>query len=125
MELKHCPKCHKDFPKTPEYFYYYEKRGWWHTYCRVCENEIVKARNKRNIKSRLGDDDELWHIRQTPNDYKDEAQRMEVFNVMKLMGWKFSPENGIWYKNNIANMGVNKDKNGKWNFKNVHIRKNK
>jgi hypothetical protein len=53
METKVCPKCQNEYPKTPEYFFFYHKKEWpegkiWiHTYCRQCERERVLAKNNK------------------------------------------------------------------------------
>ncbi len=42
-------------------------------------------------------------VRSIPNTYANDQQRNEVFDFLKLIGWNFNEEKGIWYKDGIKN----------------------
>ncbi len=42
-------------------------------------------------------------VRALPNTYANDQQRNEVFDFLKLIGWNFNEEKGIWHKDGIKN----------------------
>ena len=102
--MKVCTKCRKekDIEEFNEYWHSTFAKHYRRGYCRDCESE-AKKKYKDGVRALLLNKTDFWggttdDYYATPNEYVDEDQRMSVFRVMKLMGWKFNRRKGIWYK---------------------------
>jgi len=81
--------------------------------CRDCYNKSNASRWSAAYRERKywGGDVRSYgrnQIKKNPNEYCDDTQRQEVFDILTAIGWKFNKKNGIWYDNKIKN------KDGEW-----------
>ena len=89
---------------------YLAKSGYKYSYCYECRSQENKEDLLKNKISSMGGE----RYYDQPNKYYNNLQKTAVFNIMKVLNWKFNEEKGIWYKPGI------KDKNNKW----VNVSKN-
>jgi hypothetical protein len=82
--------------------------------CIVCTREKERLDSIENMKLKGGSD----MVPKLPNKYFDEYQRSNTFEVMKLLGYLYDEETGIWTKS-----GWKEIKDGKAFF--PHLRKRK
>lgn len=95
MEYRECRTCGEYLSIDHFYYYISEKTGKGNLSCPDCkECDRENARKKRS-EDKLGSEKVLA----TPNKYKDKEQKETTFAFMKLMGWMFNEEKGIWYDN--------------------------
>ena len=78
--------------KTLDQYYQYKNKAF--TKCMECERE----QSRKEAKERLEENGGSLRIKVNPNEYVDEYQRKNVFELMTLLGYLFNEENGIWYK---------------------------
>ena len=101
--MKECNKCGKTKDASEFSTYWHSTHGKHYTrgYCRECEY-TYKNKHRRDMRAILKNPDDYWgdtdDYLKYPNQYINENQRLSVFRVMKLMGWKFNVQDGIWYK---------------------------
>jgi Zn-finger nucleic acid-binding protein len=106
MPYKTCIQC--DEMRELELFYMMKnKQEIEIDTCKFCRK--LKGREKYTKKiEKLGGSTRVLN---QPNKYMDSTQKNQTMEFLKLIGWKFNEEKGIWYKENI------KDKDG--NFLNL------
>jgi hypothetical protein len=102
--VKVCTKCRKEkyVEEFNEYWHSTFQKHYRRGYCKACESE-AKKKYKMGVKALILNKTDFWggttdDYYAMPNEYVDEDQRLSVFRVMKLMGWKFNHRRGIWYK---------------------------
>ena len=78
--------------KTLDQYYQYKNKAF--TKCMECERQ----QSRKEAKERLEENGGSLRIKVNPNEYVDEYQRKNVFELMTLLGYLFNEENGIWYK---------------------------
>jgi hypothetical protein len=95
MEYKECRTCGEYLSIESFYYYVSEKTGRKNLAtpdCRECDKEKTNRRRSEE-RGDAGSQKVLRH----PNTYKDKDQRDITFTFMKMMGWKFNEDNGVWY----------------------------
>lgn len=102
--MKVCNKCNKSKEEDEfnKYWHSTFKKHYVRGYCIQCEYKR-KNEYRRRMREVMNNPDDYWGATgddylKEPNQYIDENQRLSVFRVMKLLGWKFNPNLGIWYK---------------------------
>jgi hypothetical protein len=102
--MKVCNKCNKSKEEDEFNTYWHStfKKHYTRGYCIECEYK-KKNEYKRRMREVMNNPDDYWGATgddylKNPNEYIDENQRLSVFRVMKLLGWKFNQNSGIWYK---------------------------
>jgi len=97
MEYRECRTCGEYL--SIEYFYYYvsEKTGRYNLSCPDCKECDRENARRKSAEERGNAGSEK--VLATPNKYKDADQKEITFTFMKMMGWKFNEEKGIWYDN--------------------------
>ena len=98
METKICPRCNNEFPKTPEFFYFYHKetwpadRFWIHTNCRECNRKIVLERNNKNYvhKLKLKSNVEIIKTREKAKRTTARCPVCDVEYPLELKHWYFN-----------------------------------
>ena len=78
--------------KTQEQYYQYKNKPF--AKCIECERE----QSRKEARERLEDNGGSLRLKVHPNEYQDEYQRKNVFELMTLFGYLFNEEKGIWYK---------------------------
>jgi len=91
-------------------FYRYGKDQRPQTLCKICHNRKSKQRTREYYEKRRINNGGSERVITKPNKYTDEYQREQTFWIMKLMGWTFDEETGVWWKEGI------KDKNKQWSI---------
>lgn len=84
---QYCQDCEQWLPKT-EFYKRLKCR------CKKCELEMDR-RERQKYLSENGGSAKVWN---KPNTYVDIYQKEQTFEIMKVMGYTFNDENGIWYK---------------------------
>ncbi len=94
--VKVCTKCRKEkyVEEFNEYWHSTFQKHYRRGYCKACESE-AKKKYKMGVKALILNKTDFWggttdDYYAMPNEYVDEDQRLSVFRVMKLMGWKSS-----------------------------------
>jgi len=87
---KKCNTC--SIWKTLDQYYQYKHKHW--SKCIECERE----QSRKEAQERLEENGGSLRIKINPNEYIDEYQRKNVFELMTLLGYLFNEEKGIWYK---------------------------
>lgn len=102
--MKVCNKCQqsKDESEFNTYWHSTFQKHYTRGYCIQCEYGR-KNEYRRKMREVMNNQEDYWGATgddylKNPNEYIDENQRLSVFRVMKLLGWKFNPNLGIWYK---------------------------
>lgn len=103
MQTKVCSRCKKD--KEVSNFYWDKAKQKYYYHCRACEAEKKRILNKKKFKGGFGNSESVPIY---PNQYIDEEQRLELFEFMQSMGWKFNKNTANWYNNKL------RDKDGNW-----------
>ena len=80
--------------------------------CKSCQNKIAYQLEIENGNGTR------WQVKQNPNDYYNDAQRDELFELMLLLGWTFT--DGIWWKEKFG-----KEQDGKFNFPKERVAKSR
>lgn len=62
--------------------------------CKECRTEIEKEEAREKIIKNGGS----LRVKVFPNEYTDEYQRKNTFELMRELGYLYNEENGIWYK---------------------------
>jgi hypothetical protein len=98
MNYKNCTSCDKLYPISD---FYYEWKSGSKTIgkCKSCLNENAKER----YKLRREMEGFRVEVRSLPNTYANDQQRNEVFDFLKLIGWNFNEDKGIWFKEGLKN----------------------
>jgi len=117
MQSRQCTKCKVVLPMES---FYRKLDGKFRYYvCKKCSREESKIKRDKMKMNNCGGD----RVTVKPNTYTDKYQKECTFNVMKLMGFIFNEENGVWWKPGF------KDENGKFpnltKRKNIYSRKNR
>lgn len=86
-DYQYCQDCDQWLPKT-EFYKRLKCR------CKRCELDI-DHRQRQQYLSENGGSAKVWN---KPNTYVDIYQKEQTFEIMKVMGYTFNDENGIWYK---------------------------
>lgn len=66
-------------------------------YCSPCSKIYNKKKHQQEVIKNGGSP----RVPHKPNKYIDKTQKEQTFQFMKLCGWQFNEENGIWWKENI------------------------
>jgi len=109
--MKVCTKCNKEKEESELNTYWHSTHGKHYVrgYCKVCE-ALAKKIYKQHSRKTFSFDDDLWDgtedYYKNPNEYVDEHQKIAVFRLMRIFGWKF--HKGMWYKEPL------KLKDGTW-----------
>jgi len=100
--MKQCIKC----LENKELVQYYVTGNKVFSKCKdCCKNEVKQKRDK------IKQDDGWDRLLSMPGHYNDQNEKEEVFNLMERLGWEYSIDNNLWFKDGIKN---NK---GEWNLK--------
>lgn len=78
--------------KPSEQFYNFRSKVW-----RKC-SECERAEYKKDSLEKLVENGGSLKVKPNPNEYNDEYQRANTFELMTLLGYLYNEENGIWYK---------------------------
>ena len=97
---KKCGTC-TTWKPVEEYYKYKNK-----TFKKCIECEREESRKEAILK--LEENGGSLRVKTNPNEYQDEYQRSNTFQLMELMGWEFNKENGIWFKEPV------KTSTGEW-----------
>lgn len=87
---KKCTSC--STWKTIDQYYKYKAKTF--SKCIDCERE----QSRREALEKLEDNGGSMRVKTQPNQYQDEYQRANTFELMTLFGYLFNEEKGIWYK---------------------------
>jgi len=98
-DYKKCRKCEEYLPI--EKFYRNTKSKTLFQDCKACTLKSYRESDKNKRQELLEEQGGALAIRTSPNEYYDEYQKKATFKLMKLMGWSFNEENGIWWKDGI------------------------
>jgi len=71
--------------------------------CRDCQNQKDRDKTKERRKENGGS----LMIPKTPNVYFDEYQKQHTFEFMKLLGYIYNEENGVWLKPGVKELDEN------------------
>jgi len=95
-QYKICTTCNelKHFDEFGKYTRYPDKAR---SRCRTCDRIREKQRYQDKIDFKGGND----RCPPKPNRYADEWQKSQTFDFLRLLGWKFNEEKGIWWKEQI------------------------
>jgi hypothetical protein len=115
---KNCMDCH-EWKLISTDFYTRSDGTVYLNRCRQCEVELERNKRKEYLIDNCGSDKVLL----TPNKYTDEYQKDCTFQFLKLLGYIYNEDKGIWTK-----PGVKELINGKIVFLNLkktkhHLRK--
>jgi hypothetical protein len=103
-EYKKCNKCNT-WKNLDEGFYKKRSTDYvLYNSCKDCHNKCNRDKTLVRLKEKGGSE----RVPPKPNTYADPYQKEFVFDFMKVMGWSFNTENGVWYKEGI------KDKDNNW-----------
>ena len=94
-----CRKC-SQYKSLDEYYKNPRGRGLFLD-CKPCTLETYRESDRIKRQKVLEEQGGALAIRTNPNEYMDEYQKEATFNLMKLMGWSFNEETGIWWKEGI------------------------
>ena len=95
MEYRECRTCAEYLPIEAFYIYHNEKTGntrLGNPDCKECDRANTRRKSAEQ-KGNVGSE----RVGIKPNTYVDENQKKQTFEFLKLMGWKFNEERGIWY----------------------------
>lgn len=95
MEYRECRTCKDTLPIDAFYFYISESNGKVRLAtpdCRECDKRKSRHKRREDI-SETGSE----KVYVNPNVYKDAKQKEQTFQFLRLLGWKFNEEKGIWY----------------------------
>lgn len=98
-KTKRCPRCYEELPIEN---FYLKKSGARLSWCRECTKAYARKDKVKN-----------GFLNQLPVNrfaYTSDGQRLAVWEILKVCGWKRTEDN-IWYKKPL------KDENGMWNYK--------
>jgi len=87
---KKCNTC--SIWKTIDQYYQYKDKSF--SKCIECERE----QSRKEAREKLEENGGSLRLKVNPNEYQDEYQRKNVFELMTLFGYLFNEEKGIWYK---------------------------
>jgi DNA-binding transcriptional regulator YiaG len=94
-----CRKC-KEYKHRNEY---YKNPKYKSNFldCKPCTLKTYRESDRIKREQVLQEQGGALAIRTNPNEYFDDYQKESTFKLMKLMGWSFNEENGIWFKEGI------------------------
>lgn len=98
MQYKECRTCGELLEISRDNFYVTQNEKGKYRFanpdCKRCYS--AKEREERREKKQ-GDWAGSDFVPSKPNSYADDIQKEQVFNFLKVLGWKFNEEKGIWY----------------------------
>jgi hypothetical protein len=100
---KKCSCC-KEYKHLDDYYFHQKKKGIRFADCADCHREKDKKEREEYLKNNGGSD----KILRLPNQYVDEYQRHQTFQVMDSLGYNFNEEHGVWLKDGIKSLRDNK-----------------
>ncbi len=95
-DYKKCNSCF-EWKHLDEYYFQQKSKGIKFGECIVCHKEKDKREHEEYLDNNGGHD----RILVRPNQYMDEIQKRQTFDVMKVLGYTFDEENGIWTKEGV------------------------
>lgn len=84
--------------------------------CKECECKRAKEKRDKEVMEKGGS----YFVFSEPNKYADDLQRQGTFKIMKVLGYLFDEETGIWTK-----PGWKEIRDGQPHFPNVTFKKGK
>ena len=110
---KKCKSCN-EWKTHDDYYFHSKVTGVKFNICKICQNE--KDRLEREIE--LEENGGSEKISRKPNEYKDKYQKEQTFMVMRVLGYTYNEETGIWTK-----PGIKEAINGKVVFPKIESKK--
>lgn len=110
IPTRYCSHCHLDLPL--------DKFNKNQNYCKECQHQIqfqyrrtIRGRTKEIAKQRdRGENGYGLIVGTKPGFYETELAKTDTFWAMKILGWTYNEDTGIWWKKGI------KDCNGVFEF---------
>ena len=93
---KICTSC-KEYKHLNDYYFHQKKKGIRFADCADCHREKDKRERDEYLKNNGGSN----RVHRLPNQYEDEYQKEQVFEVMIALGYTFNEEHGVWLKNGV------------------------
>ena len=98
-DYKRCTVC-KEFKHLDKYYFHSRAKGIKFADCMDCQREKDKKEREEYLKENGGSN----RIHKYPNQYDDEYQKQQVFQLMIEMGYTFNEEYEIWVKDNVKSI---------------------
>ena len=99
IDFKTCTKC-KELKHIDEYYFHQRSKGIRFAECIECQKEKDRLDHEQYLENNGGHD----RILTKPNQYMDEIQRNQTFQVMELLGYTFDEELGTWFKEGVKTL---------------------
>ena len=95
-DYKKCTKCH-EWKYFDDYHFHQKTKGIRFAECKTCQKEKDKLQHEEYLENNGGHD----RILMKPNQYMDDIQKDQTFQFMKILGYTFDEESGIWFKEGV------------------------
>jgi uncharacterized protein (DUF433 family) len=99
VELRICKDCGIEKPITDYHRLQQNDRVWYYRNCKKCY--LIAINKGKEEKNPLG-----LRYRINPNEYTNEYQKEQTFELMNVMGWVFDEPTGVWNKPGLKENGV-------------------
>ena len=96
---KKCSVC-KEYKHLDDYYFHQKEKGIKFADCVDCHREKDKRERDEYLKNNGGSD----RVHRLPNQYQDEYQKEQVFEVMIALGYNFNEEHGVWLKDGVKSL---------------------
>ena len=98
-DFKKCTVC-KEWKHFEQYYFHQKEKGIRFADCIDCHKEKDKIARQKHLIENGGSD----RILKYPNQYVDEHQRKQVFEVMIALGYTFNEEYETWVKEGVVSI---------------------
>ena len=98
-DYKKCTKCH-EWKYFDDYHFHQKTKGIRFAECKTCQREKDKLEHEEYLDNNGGHDRILVRC----NQYMDEIQRTQTFQVMEILGYTFNEELGTWFKEGVKTL---------------------
>ena len=98
-DYKKCNTCY-EWKHYNDYYFHNRGKGLRYGECIECQKDKDKREHEEYLENNGGHD----RILVKPNQYMDEIQKNQTFEVMKILGYTFNEEHGIWFKEGVKTL---------------------
>ena len=98
-DFKTCTRC-KELKHIDEYYFHQKSKGIRFAECITCQKEKDKRDHEEYLENNGGHDRILIRC----NQYMDDIQKTQTFQVMEVLGYTFDEEHGTWFKEGVKTL---------------------
>jgi hypothetical protein len=96
---KKCTSC-GDWKTIDRYYFHNKSKGTRFSDCCICHKEKDQKERQEYLQENGGSE----RVLRSPNSYTDEYQKEQTFTYMKVLGYTYNEEVGIWTKPGVKEL---------------------